>query len=341
VNSWLSANFGKLLQGYSLSGFERDGVYLNQGGRFLDVSGISGLDSISDGRAAVYGDFDNDGDLDVFLTTIQGAGHLLFRNNVGQDSAWLRVSLTGTRSGRDAFGAQVRVKFQGGVQTRVKSGGEGFMSQHDPRLLFGLGQDAQADWVEVTWPSGQKQRVGPVPARASIHLVEGEEGFTRLAEQVTRLPEPLSATERRAQILRLKVGDAFPSLKVRTEEGPSVAAQPFAGAQRTLVTLWATWCTTCAEDLPALDRARPQLEARGVTVLGMAVDTEVGPAEVVAYLRGKDVGFPTLQLEAAAFEQLYVGDVLVVPVGVLVDARGVVERILIGSAELRGYLASP
>src|SRR5215467_3100329 len=106
---------------------------MNIGGKkFMDISGVSGIDSITDGRAAVFADFDNDGDEDVFLTTI-----LLFRNNVGQDSHWLRILLEGGKeTGRDAYGSVVRVKTSAGTLTKVKAGGSGFLSQNDPRLLF-------------------------------------------------------------------------------------------------------------------------------------------------------------------------------------------------------------
>ena len=143
-------------EGFSFSGYERDPLYLNTGAKkFIDISGVSGLDSITDGRAGVFADFDNDGDTDVFMTTIQGEAHLLFRNNVGQEGRHLRVMLEGDRAtGRDAYGAVVRVKTSQGTLTKVKSGGSGFVSQHDPRLLFGLGGDERAQEVEVTWPGG-------------------------------------------------------------------------------------------------------------------------------------------------------------------------------------------
>ena len=144
-------------QGFSFSGYERDLLSLNLGGKkYLDISGISGLDSLSDGRAAVFADFDNDGDLDVFLTTPQDQTHLLFRNNIGQENNWLRIALEGgPGAGRDAFGAVVRVRTTAGTLTKVKSGGSGYMSQNDPRLLFGLGSDERAEWIEVSWPNGE------------------------------------------------------------------------------------------------------------------------------------------------------------------------------------------
>ena len=120
-------------QGFSFSGYERDPLYLNLGGKkFTDISGVSGIDSITDGRAGVFADFDNDGDLDVFSTTIQHQSHLLFRNNVGQDNNYLRIGLEGdAKTGLDAFGAVVRVKTSAGILTKIKSGGSGFISQHD------------------------------------------------------------------------------------------------------------------------------------------------------------------------------------------------------------------
>ena len=83
-------------QGFSFSGYERDLLTWNQGdGTYRNISGVSGVDSISDGRGSVFADFDNDGDSDIFLTTAQREAHYLFRNNVGSKSNYLRVELTG------------------------------------------------------------------------------------------------------------------------------------------------------------------------------------------------------------------------------------------------------
>ncbi|HEX8119261.1 MAG TPA: VCBS repeat-containing protein, partial [Pyrinomonadaceae bacterium] len=105
-------------EGFSFSGYERDPLYMNTGAKkFVDISGVSGIDSITDGRASVFADFDNDGDLDVFMTSIQGESHHLFRNNVGQENNYLRVVLEGAGAetgGREAFGAVVRVKTSAG-----------------------------------------------------------------------------------------------------------------------------------------------------------------------------------------------------------------------------------
>ena len=109
--------------GFSFSGYERDLVKWNdRNGKFVDVSGISGADSISDGRGTVYADFDNDGDLDIFLTAMQHKTHYLFRNNIGQDNNYLRVELAGTESGTDAYGTIVEIRSAGGLQQRPGRG---------------------------------------------------------------------------------------------------------------------------------------------------------------------------------------------------------------------------
>jgi len=106
---------------------------------------------------------------------MHGPAQLLFRNEVGQDRGWIRVVLEGTRSGRDAFGTTVRVRTSAGTLTKVKSGGSGFLAEHDPRLLFGLGADEAAESIEVRWPSGAVQRLGRVPAGTELRLREPRE----------------------------------------------------------------------------------------------------------------------------------------------------------------------
>ena len=93
-------HFGKILkEGFSFSGFERDHLWVNRGGeRFVDISGITGIDSPTDGRGAANGDLDNDGDLDLFVTAFQGRTHHLFRNNVGSANGWVRSAHTGYTS---------------------------------------------------------------------------------------------------------------------------------------------------------------------------------------------------------------------------------------------------
>jgi hypothetical protein len=171
IGGFMAEHLALLKKGYSFSGYERDKVWLNRrNGRFLDISGISGADSVSDGRAAVFVDYDNDGDLDILLRAMHGRATFLYRNEIGQDAKWLRVELTGTKCGNDAFGAVVRVKTPAGILTKVKHGGGRFMAQSDPRLLFGLGAAQKVDWIEVTWPDGSKQKLEGAAAGATVKI---------------------------------------------------------------------------------------------------------------------------------------------------------------------------
>jgi thiol-disulfide isomerase/thioredoxin len=332
-------------EGFSFSGYERDPLYLNTGARkFIDISGVSGIDSITDGRAGVFADFDNDGDLDVFMTVIQGQSHHLFRNNVGQENRHLRVVLEGTgrtAGGRDAFGAVVRVKTSQGTLTKIKSGGSGFISQHDPRLLFGLGRDERAEWIEVTWPGGAKERfAGDFAAGRTVVLREGAGRAEAVNVARTKLPDPLTRDEIFARSLKVAVGQPLPALTVRTLGGGTVPlSSRLAKGRRTLINVWATWCVPCRAEMPELQRLAPKLKARGVDLVGLNVDADGTTQLVRSYLRDVRVSYENLIGGVPAIEQLYATDEQSVPLSILVDERGTVIEIIPGwSAKTQKHL---
>ena len=320
-------------EGFSFSGYERDPLYLNTGAKkFVDISGVSGIDSITDGRAGVFADFDNDGDLDVFMTVIQGQSHHLFRNNVGQENNWLRVLLEGGKaSGRDAFGAVVRVKTSAGTLTKIKSGGSGFISEHDPRLLFGLGKDAAAQSVEVTWPNGKVEKFdGEFKAGSSVVLREGAGRGEALALGRAKLPEPLTRAEVFARGLKVSVGRPAPDLALKTLDGKQSSLRGLLKpGRRLLVNVWATWCTPCRAEMPELEAMRARLASQGIDLVGLNVDSEPG-ADVRGFLKDNRVGYPVYVGGVPAIEKLYATDELSVPMSFLVDERGVVTEIIPG-----------
>ncbi|MCA1564525.1 MAG: redoxin family protein [Acidobacteria bacterium] len=326
-------------EGFSFSGYERDPLYLNLGTKkFMDISGVSGIDSITDGRAGVFADFDNDGDLDVFSTTIQGQAHLLFRNNVGQGNNWLRVALEGNaRTGRDAFSAIVRVKTSAGTLTKIKDGGTGFISQHDPRLLFGLGKDERAEWIEVTWPHGKVERfAGEAKAGTTLLLREGAGRAEAVTPARANLPDPLTRTEAFAQGLKIKVGQLMPELALQPvgRVATSLRKQLKPG-RRALVNVWATWCTPCAAEMPELEKLRAPLAARGIDLIGLNVDSDP-VADVGGFIKAHRVQYPNYLGGVQAIESLYATDELSVPMSLIVNDKGIVTEIIPGwSAETR------
>lgn len=331
-------------QGFSFSGYERDPLYLNLGTKkFTDISGVSGIDSITDGRAGVFADFDNDGDLDIFSTTIQNQAHLLFRNNVGQDNNFLRVVLEGSdKNGRDAFGSIVRVKTSAGILTKIKSGGSGFISQHDPRLLFGLGKDERAEWIEVTWAGGKVERFEGEPAAGSTLLLkEGAGKAQNVSLAQAKLPDPLSKAEIFARTLKIKVGKPLPDFALKTIAGAkSSALKQLKPGRSTLINIWATWCIPCAKEMPELEKIRTRLAARGIDVVGINVDTEAS-APIRRYVTEKRVTYPILIGGVPAIENLYATEELSVPLSILVDEKGMVKDLIPGwSAETQRKFAA-
>lgn len=323
---------GKIFsQGFSFSGFERDKLFLNKGGeKYIDISGLSGLDSVSDGRGAAYADFDNDGDLDVFLTALQGQVHYLFRNNVGQEHAFIRVALEGTASGKDAYGAQVRLKTSQGVLTKLKAGGSGFISQSDPRLLFGLGSDQEAEWLEVQWPSGTRQRFAHIPAGSSVRIAEGQ-GLEQLQEKPFSLPDPASGEALFLHALRHRQGEVFPSIEMIDLQGRQTEFQALRQPGKAyLVNLWATYCVPCREEMPQLQRLYADLQRSGVEVIGVSLDMGKAQEKVPGFLSRMGITYPVFTTQESTFKQLFSGEEMFIPLSFLIDQEGRIRDILTG-----------
>jgi hypothetical protein len=141
-------------------------LYRNLGnGRFEDVSARAGAAILEEnlGRGCAFGDFDNDGDVDVIINNLDGPPTLL-RNDGGSGNASLLVKCVGTKSNRSAIGARVTVTRGGRRQIREVMSGSSYYSQSDLRLHFGLGRAAAADLVEIAWPSGLKESFRDLPA---------------------------------------------------------------------------------------------------------------------------------------------------------------------------------
>lgn len=108
------------------------------------------------GRGACMGDYDNDGDLDIFVVNLNGASKFL-RNNKGNENNWILLDLEGSKSNRDGIGSRIRIQCGDHIQTGQKKSTTGYLSQNDPRMHFGLSENEVIDRIEINWPSGALQ----------------------------------------------------------------------------------------------------------------------------------------------------------------------------------------
>lgn len=149
-------------------------LFRNQGdGTFTEMGADAGpgMEARHCSRGAAFGDFDNDGDVDVLIMNVNEPPTLL-RNDAPGGNHWIKVRLEGVKSNRSAIGARVVVRYGGKVQAQEVLSGCSFLSSNDPRLHFGLGAATTAD-IEVRWPSGLIEHIQGAPANQLLTLREG------------------------------------------------------------------------------------------------------------------------------------------------------------------------
>lgn len=146
-------------------------------GTFRDITKSAGLTFDGVGRGCAYGDYDNDGDLDLLVSNngvIEVHGKVwLLRNDSKRSFNYLRVKTIGTRSNRDGIGASVRVSVDGSVQEQMVRTGSSYCSQSEMVLTFGLGSSEVVEYLEVLWPSGEIDRYVKLKANQLIEVIEG------------------------------------------------------------------------------------------------------------------------------------------------------------------------
>lgn len=138
---------------------------------FADVSKKSGLDDEGYGRGVAYGDFNNDGCLDVYLANIGQQGKL-FQNNCDGDNNYLTIKTIGNTSNKDGIGTRIKVVTDSGTFVRVISSGESHMSQNSFSAHFGLGDSTSASSIQIIWPNGKLQELTEVPSNQIIVVKE-------------------------------------------------------------------------------------------------------------------------------------------------------------------------
>lgn len=170
---------GKVSSFFLVASEDPNKLYLNDGmGGFKDVSRSAGVDVDDVNRSLVYADYDNDGDLDVLITTLNRPDVpaddrvLLYRNDLKNDNNWLQVQLEGTRSNRDGFGAKIFIYSGDDSWVHEVTGGSSFRSQHSSIAHFGLGLSKKVDSLEIIWPGGARQVLKNLEINQRLKVVE-------------------------------------------------------------------------------------------------------------------------------------------------------------------------
>jgi hypothetical protein len=142
-------------------------------GRFVEMGAEAGPDLAVRhlSRGCAFGDFDNDGDLDILIMNQNDAPSLL-RNDAPSENHWLKVRLQGTKSNRSAIGVRVLARYGALEQQQTVLSQTSYLSANDPRLHFGLGSEKTAS-LEIQWPSGVKEIIERVESNHLVWIREG------------------------------------------------------------------------------------------------------------------------------------------------------------------------
>ena len=153
---------------------QEDQLFENIGiGKFKDVSVDRGqyFKEENVGRGACMGDYDNDGDIDIYIVNLDSPSMFL-RNNKGNENNWITLKLVGQTSNRDGIGSRIKITAGGQVQTAQKKSTTGYLSQNDSRVHFGLVKNDIVERIEIKWPSGKLQILENIKANQILTVQE-------------------------------------------------------------------------------------------------------------------------------------------------------------------------
>ena len=151
-------------------------LFRNLGDRtFVNViSKADGLSLKKVSRGAAFGDYDNDGDIDILVTNCNQRPDLL-QNVVGNQNNWIQIQVVGQKSNRSGIGTKIKVVTGNHEQYREIQSGGSYLSFHDLRAHFGVGKAEQIDLLEIRWTSGQIDKTENLAVNERFIAVEGEE----------------------------------------------------------------------------------------------------------------------------------------------------------------------
>jgi peroxiredoxin len=359
-----------VLSGHSWSGNERNCSFLNLGGqgasRFANISAASGLDLIGDGRALATTDWDQDGDLDLWLTNRTGPRVQMLRNDsiTGHHFLAVRLEGNGRTSNRDAIGARVEVvtrelereRSDQGNQKSVKTlrAGEGYLSQSSKWLHFGLGTETEVEKLIVRWPDGGIQELADIHSDRFYRIVQDVEtaqvwSVRRPTVALTPASTPAPCTGTQAN-LSLSSPMPLPALGYESFEGKKSSLRDFRG-KPVVVNLWASWCAPCLIELAELANHEKEIRAAGLEVVALSVDglgdDRAKPGAAKRALEKAEFPFRTGQATAGLVEKIHFvhrnlfgrPQDLPVPTSLLIDPEGRLVAVYRGRVNIERLVA--
>ena len=323
----------------SFSGNERNHLFQNyHGDTFQDISGLSGLDTLQDGRTFAVWDFDRDGWQDIALLNVNTPVLNLFRNQHGElrESGRPQSNMVafkfvgGNREGRastefcsrDGYGA--RVMLTEGDRTLVQQHrcGEGLASQNSSTMFFGIGESETIDSAEVVWPSGITQTLTSIDAGSLITVFENEsETDDETGFVVTRYL--LDKKDAANQQTKRTISKPFKQLAETKSE-------------LLMYTSVATWCPNCRKRLPQLALLRDHFSDGELAMVGLPIDENDNETKLTAYLEKHQPPYELHRSATPTERQAFSESVIqkigsdVLPATLIMDGKGTVLSVIAG-----------
>lgn len=170
-NVIIDANNWPAMNNRTFSGYQTNKIWINDGaGRFQEVARSVGGDLTQDSRSVAYADLFGDGSMALIVAN-QNQPVTVYRNHVATNRNWIALNLIGVNSNRSGIGATVLLHWDDKISKKYVSGGNGFSSQSQRTLHYGLGISEQVDRIEIRWPSGIIQEI-TLPEINRLHILE-------------------------------------------------------------------------------------------------------------------------------------------------------------------------